>query len=161
MAYGRVGVGEPSLDKNGCTVVFFGGIFLLLLWWLIAFLYGLPFLRKAKWAFPGIVIYKGLSVYFSTVHLVILQVSCIIWAFLFGICIMLYFFHKAFGWWPATWVWKAIGLFPGNEKQVFNWFDRMFGCMKKSGRKGLYCHTNTIFGLVAFRFARGSYNKST
>ena len=130
------------------TVVFFGGIFLLLLWWLIAFLYELPFLRKAKWAFPGIVIYKGLSVWFSTVHPVILQVSSIIWAFLFGICIILYFLKKTFGWWPASWVWSSIGLFPGNEKQVFNWFDRMFGCMKKSGRKALYCHNNNLWILM-------------
>ena len=130
------------------TAVIFGGICLLLLWWLIDFLYGLPFLRNAKWAFPGIVIYNSLRAWFSTVYPVILLVCGLIWAFLFGICITLYFFKKFFGEWPAIWVWKAIGIFPGNEKQVFNWFDRMFGCMKKSGRKALFCHTNNYWILM-------------
>mgnify|MGYP006092283687 CR=1 FL=1 len=130
------------------TFVFFGGLLCAFLWALFRFLYGLPFMRNAKWAFPGIVIYEFINEYFKYVHPIFLIVSLGIWAVLFGICIMLYFFHKFFGKWPAIWVWKAIGLFPGNEKQVFNWFDRMFGCMKKSGRKALYCHNNNMWILI-------------
>ena len=130
------------------TFLFIGGIFCGFLWVLIRFLYGLHFMRNAKWAFPGIVIYEFIDVYYQKIHPIYLIVSLFIWALLLGICLILYWFKKTFGWWPATWVWKAIGLFPGNEKQVFNWFDRMFGCLKKSGRKEYYCHNNNMRILI-------------
>jgi len=103
--------------------------------------------EKLKAACPGVIVDKLVNVFmwFQTVGL---QLCGLLWAFLFGICLTLYFFKKFFGKWPAIWVWKAIGIFPGNEKQVFNWFDRLFGCMKKTGRKSLFCHTNNHWILM-------------
>tara|TARA_B110000093_G_scaffold179690_1_gene220307 strand:+ start:459 stop:2084 length:1626 start_codon:yes stop_codon:yes gene_type:complete len=129
------------------TVIFFGGIFLTILWLFVLFMYSILG-NKGSRGFPGIIIFATIDGYFKYVHSGVLLISGMIWAFLFGICILLYFFHKAFGWWPAVWVWKAIGIFPGNEDTVFNWFDRMFGCMKTSGRKALYCHNNNMWILM-------------
>ena len=129
------------------TVIFFGGIFFAILWTFVLFMYTVLG-NNARRAFPGIIIFEFINQYYQRVHPIFMLISGLIWAFLFGICIILYFFKKTFGWWPATWVWKAIGLFPGNEEPVFNWFDRLFGCMKVSGRKSLYCHNNNLWILM-------------
>lgn len=129
------------------SFVFFGGLFFSFIWMLVIFMYTIIGNNGSR-AFPGIIIYELINQYFQKLHPYIILFSGLIWAFLFGICIMLYFFKKTFGWWPAEWVWKAIGIFPGNEKPVFNWFDRLFGCAKKSGRKGLHCHGNNLWLLM-------------
>lgn len=129
------------------TVIFFGGIFFALIWMLVLFMYTVLG-NNARRAFPGIIIFEFINQYYQRIHPIVLQISGILWAFFFGICIILYFFKKTFGWWPASWVWDAIGLFPGISKIVFNWFDRMFGCNKKSGRKAFYCHNNNMWILM-------------
>lgn len=129
------------------SVVFFGGLFFVLIWGLVVFMYTILG-NKGTRAFPGIIVYGVINQYFRQIHPFVLLFVGLAWAFLFGICILLYFFKKTFGWWPATWVWKAIGIFPGNEKPVFKWFDRMFGCTKKSGRKALFCHNNNLWILM-------------
>lgn len=129
------------------TVIFFGGIFFAFIWMLVLFMYTVLG-NNARRAFPGIVIFELINQYYQRIHPIVLQISGILWAFFFGICILLYFFKKTFGWWPASWVWKAIGIFPDNSKVVFNWFDRMFGCAKKSGRKAFYCHNNNMWILM-------------
>ena len=129
------------------TVIFFGGIFFAILWMIVLFMYTILG-NNARRAFPGIVIFELINQYYQRLHPVVLQISGILWAFFFGICILLYFFKKTFGWWPASWVWKAIGIFPDNSKVVFDWFDRMFGCTKKSGRKSFYCHNNNMWLLM-------------
>lgn len=129
------------------TVIFFGGILFAILWCFVLFMYTVLG-NNARRAFPGIIIFEFINQYYQRIHPTVLLISGLLWAFLFGICIMLYFFRKTFGWWPATWVWEAIGIFPGNEEPVFNWFDRMFGCAEKSGRKALYCHNNNLWILM-------------
>lgn len=129
------------------SALIFGGSCLYFVWLLYKKAFGLPRIKTLKWGFPGIIIDKILDflMWFEK-HGV--QLFFLLWTFLFGICLTLYFFKKFFGKWPAIWVWKAIGIFPGNEKQVFNWFDRMFGCMTKIGRKSVFCHTNNHWILM-------------
>ena len=129
------------------SAIFFGGIFFSFIWMIIVFMYTILG-TEAKRTFPGMIIYGFINQYFQRLHPWVLTISATLWAYLFGICMILYFFKKTFGWWPASWVWKSIGIFPGNEKPVFNWFDRLFGCSKKSGRKGLYCHGNNLWILM-------------
>ena len=131
------------------SVIFFGGIFLACIWVLFLFMYTVLG-NNGRRAFPGIIIFELINQYFQRLHPIVLQISGLLWAFFFGICFLLYFFKKLFGWWPASWVWKAIGIFPDNSEVVFDWFDRLiFGCgIKSSARKTLFCHTNSMWILI-------------
>ena len=129
------------------TVIFFGGIFFAFLWMLILFMYTVLG-NKGKRAFPGMIIFEFINQYYLRIHPTVLLISGVLWAFFFGICILLYYFKKTFGWWPASWVWERIGIFPSISKIVFKWFDRMYGCGFSPNRQSLYCDNNTMWVLM-------------
>ena len=122
----------------------FGGIIIWGIWWLLLYANTLSG-NKLALHFPGRIIWKPLSIYFNWVHRYLMMFSW--WGFigLGGIVVLLYFFKKAFGWWPAKWVWDAIGIFKGSGPP-FRWLDSFFGCFISGGP--LFCNTQAIWNLI-------------
>lgn len=131
------------------SVLFFGGIFFACIWLLVLFMYTVLG-NNARRAFPGMIIFELINQYFRLIHPIVLKISGLLWAFFFGLCLILYFLHKFFGWWPLSILWEPFRMFPENSKTVFDWFDRLiFGCgIRSSARKTLFCHTNSMWILM-------------
>lgn len=148
------------------SVLLFFGIFIWILWYFfVVFNYLIrrhiyktennslpdikfPVFREGKFLsnnFPGPFIYGPVEKYFQYFHFYFIQFVLLIWAGLFFVIILLYFFKKMFGWWPASWVWDSIGLFKGSEP-CFNWIDSLFGCTVSGGP--VYCNAQAIWNLM-------------
>ena len=122
----------------------FGGIIIWIIWWLFEYV---NMLSGNKFAlhFPGRIIWEPLSLYFTWIHKYLVLFSLICFIFLLGIVVLLYFIKKAFGWWLASWVWDATGIFKGS-KPPFRWFDSFFGCIGFGSP--LFCNSQAMWNLI-------------
>lgn len=124
--------------------ILFGGIAIWIIWWLIVLINKITGNTFAN-HFPARIIWQPLSLYFDWPHRFLIQFAGFCFVFLLGIVVLLYFFKKAFGWWPAEWVWDSIGIFKGS-KPAFRWFDSFFGCLGTNGP--LFCNSQAMWNLI-------------
>lgn len=148
------------------SILLFFGIFIWILWYFLVVFNWLirrnvykkennslpdikfPIFREGKFLsknFPGPFIWTPLEKYFQYFHFLFIQIVLIIWAGLLFVVILLYFFKKMFGWWPASWVWDSIGLFKGSGP-CFDWIDSVFGCTTSGGP--VYCNGQALWNLM-------------
>jgi len=120
------------------------GIGINILWWFLQIANKISGDKFAK-HFPGRIVWDPLNFYFNNIHKYILYFFSHIFIFLLGIVMLLYFFKKLFGWWPASWVWSSIGLFKGSGP-AFSWIDSFFGCFSSGGP--LFCNNQAMWNLI-------------
>lgn len=127
------------------VIIIIVGILMLIFWYLLLFFDYLTIKRFFWNNFPGPFIMKPLDFYFKRIHIYIIYIAFLGFMCLLGVIILLYFFKKMFGWWPASWVWSSIGLFKGS-KIPFRWIDSVLGCFGSSGP--FLCNQQAMWNLV-------------